>query len=135
MALAGDRKTISREGATLVLPVAEAAKIFAGSLVAVDANGYATPGAVATTLKGVGRAEQQADNTLGADGDITVEVRKGVYLFANSADTDEITRAQIGSNCYIVDDETVAKTDATGTRSVAGVVFDVDADGVWVKFN
>jgi hypothetical protein len=63
-----------------------------------------------------------------------VDIEKGIFHFANSADTDEITTADIGSNCYIVDDQTVAKTDGTGTRSIAGEVFDVDAQGVWVDF-
>ena len=47
---------------------------------------------------------------------------------------DAITLADVGSDCYIVDDQTVAKTNGTNTRSVAGKVFDVDADGVWVDF-
>ncbi|MFB0515162.1 MAG: hypothetical protein ACETWG_00985, partial [Candidatus Neomarinimicrobiota bacterium] len=33
---------------------------------------------------------------------------------------------------YIVDDQTVAKTDGTGTRSPAGFIEDVDSNGVWV---
>ncbi len=133
-ALTGDRNTARRDGEILSMGVAAAKKIYAGALVARDANGYATPGAVATTLRGAGRAEAQADNSSGADGDIPVEVRKGVFKFANSAAADEITAADIGNDCYIVDDQTVAKTDGTGTRSVAGKVFDVESDGVWVKF-
>ena len=34
---------------------------------------------------------------------------------------------------YIVDDETVAKTDGTATRSAAGKVVGLDSDGVWVE--
>jgi len=44
-----------------------------------------------------------------------------------------IAAAEIGTYCYIVDDQTVAKTDGTATRSSAGKVFDVDAQGVWVE--
>jgi hypothetical protein len=44
----------------------------------------------------------------------------------------------VGKPCYMVDDQTVAKTDGTtggaATRSPAGWVRDVDADGVWVEF-
>ena len=40
----------------------------------------------------------------------------------------------IGKDCFIVDDQTVAKTNGANTRSRAGKVFDVDADGVWVDF-
>ena len=56
------------------------------------------------------------------------------HHFANSASADLISLADIGADCYIVDDQTVAKTSGTNTRSVAGKVFDVDADGVWVDF-
>jgi hypothetical protein len=38
-----------------------------------------------------------------------------------------------GNDCYLVDDQTVAKTSATNTRSVAGKIVDVDSQGVWVK--
>ena len=48
--------------------------------------------------------------------------------------TDLIAQADAGSDCYIVDDQTVAKTSGTNTRSRAGIVLAVDADGgVWVQ--
>ncbi len=59
---------------------------------------------------------------------------KGIFAYENSSAADEITKADIGKDCYIVDDQSVAKTDGTGTRSVAGKVFDVNSHGVWVKF-
>lgn len=133
--LTEDRNTIRRDGQEISLPVAASKKIYAGSLVAKDAAGNATPGATATTLLGIGRAEETVDNSAGSAGDKTVQVRKGVFQFANSASGDEITRADIGKDCYIVDDQTVAKTDGGSTRSVAGRVHDVDADGVWVEFS
>jgi hypothetical protein len=131
-ALNQDRNTPARDGSVLSIPVAGAKRIFTGSLVARDANGYATPGATSATLMGIGRAEEQADNSSGSDGDMTVAVRKGVFRFGNDG-TDTVTRAHIGQDCYIVDDQTVASTDGTGTRSVAGKVFDVDSEGVWVR--
>lgn len=134
-ALAADRNTPARDGDLLSLGVATNVKIYAGALVARNATGYATPGATATTLKALGRAEEQVDNTGGADGAKTVKIRKGVFRFANSGGGDAIADADIGNDCYIVDDQTVAKTDGTSTRSVAGKVFDVDAQGVWVKFD
>jgi len=135
MALTADRNTPRRDGSIVTLPVAAAKLIYSGALVARDASGNATPGATATTLIGVGRAEARADNSAGSAGDISVDVRKGVFRFANSASADQLTRADIGASCYIVDDQTVAKTNGSSTRSVAGTVFDVDPDGVWVKFN
>jgi hypothetical protein len=131
-ALTADRATDRREGDLVTLGVAAGKKVYAGSIVAVDGGGYATPGATATTLKYLGRAEEQADNSSGADGDVSVSVRRGIFKWANSAAADQIADSDIGATCYIVDDQTVAKTNGTATRSAAGKVFNVDADGVWV---
>lgn len=132
-ALTKDRNTPKRIGEVFNLPVATSKKIFAGSIVMLNATGYATPGAAATGQICAGRANEQVDNSAGADGDLFVDVEPGVFHFANSAAADEITAAEIGDSCYIADDQTVAKTDGTGTRSVAGKVVGVDADGVWVR--
>lgn len=134
MALTADRNTPRREGEEIVLNVAAAKKIYAGSLVARDASGNAAPGGTATTLLGMGRAEEYVDNSTGAAGDKTVKIRKGVFRFANSAAGDQITTADIGKECYIVDDQTVAKTDGGSTRSIAGRIDDVESAGVWVEF-
>lgn len=133
MALTADRNTKRRDGVMYSDPVAAATRIFAGSIVCLDASGNAVPGSTATTLTVRGVAQEQVDNRDGAAGDLRVETRRGVFPFANSASTDEITRADIGNSAYIVDDETVAKTNGTSTRSVAGVIRDVDDSGVWVE--
>jgi hypothetical protein len=132
MALTGDRNTAERSGVDLSLPVAAATKIWAGALV-VLAAGYAKGGVNGVGLIAVGRAEEQVDNNAGADGELTVRVKRGVFRYANSGGGDAIAAAQIGSVCYIVDDQTVAKTSDTGARSRAGRVVDVDAQGVWVE--
>lgn len=133
MALSKDRNTKRRDEVQHSDPVAATTRIFAGSLVCLNAAGNAVPGSTSTTLKARGLAQEQVDNSAGAAGDLRIESRRGVFAFANSASTDEITRAEIGTDCYIVDDQTVAKTSATNTRSVAGVIRDVDSDGVWVE--
>lgn len=133
MPLSKDRDTKRRDGVQFSHPVASAAVIYAGALVALNAGGYAVPGSTATTLTAVGVAQERVDNSAGADGDLRVEVRRGVFKFANSAAADQITRAEIGDSAYIVDDQTVAKTNGTSTRSVAGIIRDVDADGVWIE--
>ena len=132
-ALTADRATPDRRTELLELPAAAAKKFYAGAMAALDAAGRATPGATATTLKGLGRVEMFADNSAGAAGDITVKIRRGCFRWMNSGSGDLITTADIGSDCYIVDDQTVAKTNGSATRSVAGKVHDVDALGVWVR--
>lgn len=134
-ALTADRNTVSREGTDFEFPVAAATKLFAGSIVGFNAGAAnASKGVTSTTFKTAGVAVEQADNSAGAAGDVRVKVRRGTWRFANSAAGDAITLADIGSDCYVVDDQTVAKTNGTNTRSVAGKVRDVDASGVWVEF-
>lgn len=131
-ALTTDRNTPERSGDQFSFPVAASTTIFAGSICALNASGYAVPGATSTTLIAVGRAEEQIVNS-GSAGAVSVNVKRGVFRFGNSASADLIARANIGSDCYIVDDQTVALTSGTNTRSVAGVIVDVDDVGVWVR--
>jgi len=132
MALSKDRNTAMKDGELISVPMATAKKIYAGSLVAANATGYATPGATATTLTYLGRAEETVDNT-GADGAKSILVRRGkAFKFKNSAG-DAVTQASLGKTCYIEDDETVSGTNAGGnTQSAAGKVVGVESDGVWV---
>ncbi|PKM31737.1 MAG: hypothetical protein CVV07_01085 [Gammaproteobacteria bacterium HGW-Gammaproteobacteria-11] len=131
-ALTQDRNTNRRDGVQFNDPVAAATRIFTGSIVCLNAAGNAVPGSTSATLTARGVAQEHVDNRDGAAGDKSVESRRGTFHFANSASADEITRADIGELAYIVDDQTVAKTDATSTRSVAGTIDDVDSAGVWV---
>ena len=131
-ALTQERNTVKRSGDILTLGSAAAVVHYAGALAARNASGNATPGAVATTLHGVGRVRETVDNSTGGADDVTVDIEKGIFRFDNSAAGDEITRADIGNDCFIVDDQTVAKTDGTGTRSVAAKIHDVDNQGVWI---
>ena len=128
-ALTQDRNTPEREANFLVLPMAAGAIIYAGSLVAVNASGQAVPGSTATGLTAAGRAEEYKKNS-GVDGAETIKVRRGVFKFQNSG-TDAVALPL--SACYIVDDQTVAATNGTNTRSAAGKALAIEADGVWVQ--
>ena len=127
--LTHDRNTPEREGAILVLPMATGTTIFAGSLVVVNAAGFAAPGSTATSLVAAGRAEEYKVNA-GANGAETVKVRRGVFKFAH-LETDPVTKPI--TTCYIADDQTVAATSGTNTRSAAGKVLAIETDGVWVE--
>lgn len=132
MALAKDRSTPRRDGVQFEFPVKAGVKVYGGAIVVLGSDGYAKPGVTGTGLVVLGIAEAPVDNTDGQDGDVTVAVRRGMFRFENSSAGDAIALTEIGQACYLVDDQTVAKTSGTGTRSVAGVVADVTADGVWV---
>ena len=127
-----ERNTESRSGELLAVPVAASTKLEAGKLVCANATGYGVEGSEATTLTALGRAEKTVDNSSGADGALTAEVKRGVFKFKNSA-TDAVTQASLGKTVYIEDDETVSKTDNSSARSAAGKCLGVDSDGVWVE--
>lgn len=106
-ALSADRKTNYREGVEMEHPVAAAVTIYAGSLVCLDASGYATPGADAAGVKFLGVAQESADNSSGSAGDVNVRVRrKGVFYLAASG----MALTDVGTAAYVADDQTVAKS-------------------------
>ncbi len=133
MALTQDRNTPMKDTEIVSLPVAANAVIHAGALVVANATGFAAPGSTALNLTYVGRAEAAVDNTGGADGAKTVKVRTGKAFLLNNSAADPVTQASQHKVAYIVDDETVAATSGGNTRSAAGVVVSVGADGVWIK--
>lgn len=128
-ALARDRIAPERAGLDFVCQVAANAKIYAGALVVLGATGYAAPGSTAAGLKAAGVAQENVDNTGGADGAKTVKVRAGLFKFVNDG---TITAAHVGRFVHIVDDQTLSLTDNSAARSPAGVLWAVDPDGVWV---
>ena len=126
-----DTNEIASGSTSIALPVKAATTIFQGSIVAIDADGYAIPGKKAAALKAAGRAEETVENT-GKDGEAVVRVKRGVFVFDNSGTAaNKVGPADILGPCYIEDDQTVTKT-ATGA-SVAGLVVRVDDEGVAVE--
>lgn len=126
-----DTNEIAGGATSLVLPVKGSTTIFQGSIVAIDTGGFAVPGKKAAGLKAAGRAEETVENT-GKDGEATVRVTRGVFVFENTGTAaNKLTAADVLGPCYIEDDQTVTKL-ATGA-SVAGLVIRVDDEGVAVE--
>lgn len=132
MATTRDRNTLQREGSRFTHPVEAGAVILAGTIVCLSA-GNAVPGGQVAGLIAVGIADAGADNTGGAAAAQTVDAMLGTFLLANAA-TDTLTAADVGADCYVFDNETVARTDGGVGRPVAGRVRQVEAGGVWVTF-
>jgi hypothetical protein len=132
-ALTGNRLTDQRGTngnmpEVLYIPVKAGVHIFAGALVVLS-SGYAAPGSTATGLIAVGRAEEEVDNTNGSNGTLSVHVRQGVFSYDNSSAGDLIGQGQRGTDCYVVDDHTLAATSNSSARSRAGKVIDINPDG------
>ncbi len=110
-----------------------------GAMVAVDATGYLVPCIASTALKRVARVNvspERVVSTVGvASGVKKLKIEFGEFEWANSGGGDAIAQADVGNLCYVVDDQTVAKTDGSGARSVAGRIMEVTSAGVFVLHN
>ena len=112
------------------LPMKGGTTIYQGALVALE-DGFAVPAKKAAGLIAASRAEETASN-LGADGAVSVQVSRGIFVYANStAAADRVSAAHLLQPCYIEDDQTV--TAAAAGSSVAGLVICVDENGVAVE--
>ena len=137
----GDNKAILSE---LSFPQKGSTKCFSGGLMVVGpglvaAGGQVQPGSTALGLIAAGFADPDpnlggvSDSTGLADGALNLRVLQGVGALANSGGGDLIAAVNVGQDCYIVDDQTVALTSGGGTRSIAGKIILVDPiDGVYV---
>lgn len=125
---------IARWPADIVtVPLAAGSKVFYGTLVAVNAEGFGVPGEASPGLTYVGAAEATVDNTAGGDGGASVKVRRP-WPHAMKWDNDgSITQANFMQLAYIVDNCSVGATDGVGTRSAAGTIVGIESDGVWVQ--
>jgi hypothetical protein len=127
--LTEERDTAKREGKIIVLGVEEAKKIFAGSMVALNAAGFAQPASDAAGLVVLGRANKTVDNSAGAAGALQVEIEQGFFLFTSAG----LTAADAGKDCYAASDEAVDLTGGTN-KVFAGIIAEVvSATECWVK--
>ena len=119
-ALTSDRDTVRRNGDEFEFEAAST--VYAGSMVCLNGDGKLVPASITAGLSPVvGVAQRQ-----GKAGE-KVSVRRGVFAF-EAASGDAPTPA----TCWAADDCTVQKTTAENAP-VAGIVFDVTDEGVWVK--
>jgi hypothetical protein len=108
-------------------------EFYVGQLVCFDQSDQTIkPAAASTTLIALGRAEERV--TTGASNTETLRVRCGIFKYENSG-SDAVAAADCGNTVYMEDDNTIAKTDATGTLSAAGILVKVESDGVYVAIN
>lgn len=129
MAFTTSIDTPEHPGNIVQLPLAAATTLCAGWLIAVDSSGNAVAASDAAGLRVIGRAEHDVDNSAGLAGALTVNVKRGVFRFANSA-TAAVDADDKGKVCFVEDNGTVAETSTHKLK--AGRVFNVDAAGVWV---
>ena len=123
-----DRTGNERTGNRMLnIPVKGGAELTEATMAAINGDGYAAPAAASAGLKGAGCVQRYCDNRNGADGEQTVSVKRGVFVWDNDG---TIKETDILKPCYVKDERTVTIT-ADGS-SVAGIILEVADDGVTV---
>lgn len=111
------------------IPVKGGVNIDAGGLFAVTAAGIAVPVTHADAATLAGRAEADADNTGGADGDISISGRRETYAMENSAAA-PVTAAHFGATVYAEAPDTVRFDQSVADEPAAGKFLGFDPTGL-----
>lgn len=126
-----DRNTPRKEGVSIPFPLVANDIVYGGTLSAVNAAGYLNPGSDTAGLIFVGVADQRGDNTGGAAGAISIPVRRrGLFLFSMAT---AITRANVGDNVFLVDDQSVDLIGNVTNGIFAGIIAEYhSANLAWI---
>lgn len=110
--------------------VAASKRLYRGTLV-FGASGYGTDVIAAGANPFLGVAVDEADNSSGSAGDVSVEVeREGRFLLTGAS----LTQAMVGTRCYATDNYTI--TNVAEDKTYIGV-FDefVSATECWIRID
>jgi len=114
--------------------VAASTTIYKGALVAIDTDGYLIPAADTASIVCVGVADESADNSGGADGDLSVLVwRSGVFAFA--ANGTAPTQVNVGRVLVAESDEDVSTAAAMTNDVLVGTLEEIDGSDFWVDIS
>lgn len=129
MALTANSLKIHKGNTIVSMPVAGSTTIYRMGLVCANASGLAVPADDAANYKFMGVAEEAADNSAGASGDIRVRLMRDVVLPLKITGA---TQADIGKVVYCTDDETCQIAAPTNAVKVGEIVEVVSATEVLV---
>ncbi len=134
-ALTKDRNTLNKElGRAISVPLAANAIVFAGGMVSRKAaDGFCIPGADTAATKVVGVADEGGDNTGGADGDVEIIVRKGVFGFDTSGTV--VDQLDLGNEVFVADDQTVEKVAGVVNNIRAGTLDRLEGGQAFIKID
>ena len=126
-----------RDGELMPIPLLAAAVILQGTFAVVDGTGH---GIASDDVGGadqicLGIWDHSAENP-GANGDLLGLVHRNKQFLVRNSTVDPVTQADFGIQVYVEDNQTIAKTDGAGTRSLAGRFMGFDTqfdDCVWVE--
>ena len=129
--LSEDKQIELQDGVEKDFSMAASEKIFGGALSCVNAAGYALEGSDTSGLIFQGVAMNQADNTDGSNGDISVVLKRHglVKVIMDTA----ITIANVGDNVFLVDDQTVDLVANVSNNIFCGIIAGyIDTTHAWI---
>lgn len=126
-----------RDGILFPVSLAAAAIVLQGTFAVVGPDGLAISSAAVggDDQTCIGIWENDAENTPESGQEYGI-VRRNKHVLVSNSSADPVTQAELGKQIYIEDNQTVAKTDGAGTRSVAGRFMGFDTEyttQVWVE--
>ncbi len=124
MVRTGNERTGNR---LLNIPVKAGEELVEATMVVINAEGYAETATASAGVTAAGCVQRYCDNRNGENGEQTVTVKCGTFVWENDG---TIKETDILKPCYIKDKVTVTRT-ADGT-SLAGIILAVEPDGVTV---
>jgi len=115
------RDAIESAGVNFYNPVKAGEKLIKGAAYGLDASGWAVNMETGVVASAQGIVQKTVDNTDGANGDLSVEGRSGVYLFHILGSSALVAADEYGHPVvYFQDNHTVAKSSNGGARPAAG---------------
>lgn len=128
--LAEDKNLHRRDGVLVAFPVITNDILYGGSLICVNAGGYALPGSDTAALIFVGVAEEQVINTGGNGAKTIIVRRRGLFLLELAT---AISVANVGDNVFLVDDNLVDLAGNVTHDIFCGIIAEyVDTTHAWV---
>lgn len=115
------------------LPVAASTHIYQGTIVALNASGYLVPASADPSLFVVGVAQEEIDNNPGSNGDLDCKVERGAFAFVNSSSTAAVSSADVGRVAFALDDQTISRTNTSGTLPACGKVIGIQDSKVVIE--
>lgn len=129
MTTTSDRHAPRVEGKYLEKIVKTGVTIYAGTQVAIEqSSGEFVPASDTAGINVIGIADAEVTG----DGEKRLLVEISVFLMEND-DSNPVTTAHIGQNCYVKDNDTVSSDGGTNSV-VSGRVHDVIPEGVFVDY-
>ena len=130
MAVTANQIIRRKDDCRLGLKIYQSTRLYEGTMVFVNASGYADDDTGSGVNKFAGIAVSDYDNSSGADGDLSCELlADGVFLLTGSG----FTQADVGKQAFATDNYTVVVADTAAAVRIGVVVGYESSTKIWVR--